>query len=65
MMRLILIVISIFIIYYLFFRKKVRDDNKNESITMVECHKCGCFINKDEALINNGKYFCNNNCIES
>lgn len=65
-------------IYYLFFARKNRKINtdsmqnnssnkEHKEITteLVECSHCGTFIDINEAILSNGKYFCSNKCLKS
>ncbi len=69
-LKIILLAIILYLIYKAFggkvFSKQKSSFNKNnkkdlpeiEANTLVECSKCGVFIVYKEAIIKNGKIFC-------
>ena len=68
--KLLALMVVIFLVYIVFFKKKRELDKKNndkyEEITdtLVECPKCGTYVSKDEAILSNGKYFCSSECLK-
>jgi uncharacterized protein len=61
----ILILILILVAIYYFFRgdkkrkKHYKESEKLNGETMIECCKCGVFVTLKDAIIKDGKYFCN------
>lgn len=59
-------------VYFLFIKKPAVSDgnkkrNKNEqpkANDMVECNSCGVYVEVNEAILSNGKYYCSKTCIE-
>ena len=62
-------------IYYLFIKKstpksvhtssKDRSGTKNEKVDeMVECSRCGVYVEIEEAILSNGKYYCSKECLK-
>ncbi len=68
----ILVIVLIAVVYFFFIKKKPLSDesqhnkkNKNkESDDMVACKTCGTYISLNEALLQNGEYFCSNECLK-
>ena len=68
----IVIIVLVALVYFLFIKKKPLTGNKGkkktkkemESDDMVACKKCGTYISLDEALLQNGEYFCSNECLK-
>ncbi|PKT76360.1 PP0621 family protein [Helicobacter winghamensis] len=66
MLKWIIFILCIIGIYFFFFRKptqKRNKQNKQDSI-MLECTKCGTYVSTDEAIIQDGKYFCSKECAQ-
>ena len=64
MAKFLIFVALIVAIYFLFFRKKVKHEVRDEpSLEMVECATCGTFVSKDEAIKKGNKYFCSTKCL--
>lgn len=64
--KLIFFIIICFLIYYfifpkLKFDKKTQNDKKVENF--VECARCGVYLNINETIIKDGKYYCDE-CIK-
>jgi uncharacterized protein len=67
--KIILVVIAIFLIYIVFFKKNREKElfaKKNEKIVdeMVECPTCKVYVSKNEAILSNGKLYCSKECLE-
>ena len=68
----ILVIVLIALVYFLFIKKKplpgeVKKSKKKkekESDDMVACQTCGTYISLNEALLQNGEYFCSNECLK-
>lgn len=66
MLKWIIFILCIIGIYFFFFRKpktsqKDYREDKKDSI-MLECAKCGTYVSSDEAIIQDGKYYCSKEC---
>lgn len=67
----IVVIVLIAVVYFLFIKSKPLS-NKNETKKkrsekldeddMVECKKCGTYITLNEALLQDGSYFCSDEC---
>ncbi|NPA11249.1 MAG: glucose-inhibited division protein B [Epsilonproteobacteria bacterium] len=55
MAKIILFAIIGFVIYLLFFKKRVREESSND---LIMCDKCKTFYPKDEILRKNGQNIC-------
>ena len=69
--KLLTIVIVLFLVYIVFFKKNREKDMEDKSKkyeeitdTLVECPNCGVFTSKDDAILSSGKYFCSQECIK-
>jgi len=69
MLKLLAIIIVLFFVYLLFFKKSreqniqnTKDDNEILE-DMVECPTCHTFVSKDEAILSNGRYYCSKECL--
>jgi uncharacterized protein len=66
--NLAVIIIVGYIIYVKFFKKpKQLSSNQNEfkkmdSSIMVSCDKCGTFVEANDSIIKDGKFFCSKEC---
>jgi len=71
-LKLLLIIGVIYIVYTYFikqkplahnnYKKSNKKETKFESNDLVECAKCGTYVEIDEAIISNGKYYCSYEC---
>ena len=64
MIKLLLLGVVLYAIYFFFFKnggisKKI---NKDDSETMVECAACETYMSGDETIIKDGKHYCSNEC---
>ncbi len=67
----ILVIVLIALVYFLFIKKKpLPGENKKNSTSkkaqdddMVACKKCGVYVSLNEALLQNGEYFCSDECL--
>ena len=76
MIKWLLVIGVIAAIYYLFIKKsapsvaqekpkKGAGDKKSEEVDeMVECSRCGVYVEIEEAIISNGKYYCSKECLK-
>ena len=68
----ILVIVLVALVYFLFIKKKPlpgegqkpKKKKDKESDDMVECKRCGVYISLDEALIQNGEYYCSDECLK-
>ncbi len=74
-LKFLLIVIIITVIYIMFFKpkpatQKRRKNNKKretenpEINDMTECATCGVYVEIQEAILSNGKYYCSRECLK-
>ncbi|WP_121626681.1 PP0621 family protein [Poseidonibacter antarcticus] len=69
-LKTIAILVVLFIVYILFFKKnREKDIVKKKDIKyedeMVECPTCGTYISTKESILSNGKYYCSKDCLEN
>ncbi len=69
LMKILLLAVVIFGIYYFFIKQKPIKNIKKETPKkdidediMVECTKCKTYVSNKEAIIKNGKYYCSKEC---
>ena len=70
LIKILLLGIIIFGIYYFFIKQKPtitnnskkEADKKEADDILVECQKCGTFVSTKEAIIKDGKYYCSKEC---
>ena len=71
-MQYLVVIALIAFVYFVFIKKKplqkqkVSEQKKEQlqSNDLVECPKCGVYVEVDEALLANGKYYCSKECLE-
>ena len=66
-MKIIVFLVVIFIIYMVFFKKRIpaqsgKKDNNIDSDIMIECCECGTFVSQSDVIIKDGKYYCSKEC---
>lgn len=67
-LKLLLIVGVIATVYFLFFKKKPLEKQENtkqqkpKPNDMVECNSCGVYVEINESILSNGKYYCSQEC---
>jgi len=70
MLKWLLVLGVIWVIYQFFIKSKplknFQTDNKKESDAqdMIECARCGVYVELDEAILSNGRYYCSKECVE-
>ena len=76
-LKVLLVLAVIGIVYFIFIKKKpvfyntkstnntkAKKSEKLESNDMVECATCGTFVEIDETIISNNKYYCSPECVD-
>ncbi len=73
MIKWLLVIGVIAFVYYAFIKKSAPlEKSRNEESSkkgdeevedLVECAKCGVFVEIDEAIVSNGKYYCSKECL--
>ena len=67
-----LVIGIIWVVYQFFIKSKKSVATKQKSNTkktkkdaneMVQCTACGVYVELDDAIVSNGKYFCSNECL--
>ena len=76
MIKWLLVIGVIVAIYYFFIKKSTPPKRRNSSKEgvkpktgeeveeMVECSRCGVYVEIEEAIISNGKYYCSKECLK-
>ena len=71
MLKWLLVLGVIWVVYYYFIKAKPVTKHSNQKSKkeydaqeMVECAKCGVYVELDEAILSNGKYYCSQECIK-
>jgi len=67
-LKLLLVIAVISIVYFMFIKKKpsVTKSSKKkseEASEMVECTTCGVFVELNETILSNAKYYCSKECL--
>jgi len=67
-LKLLLIIAVIAIVYFIFIKKKPlksthKHQQNSDASEMIECTECGVFVELNEAILSNAKYYCSNECI--
>ena len=74
-LKFLLIVAVITIIYIMFFKTKPttqretkkpkqRGTTEPQINDMIECANCGVYVEVDEAILSNGRYYCSRECLK-
>lgn len=70
-LKILLVIGVIAIIYYMFIKKKPLTKEKSRSKKdatyandMVACAHCELYVDIDEAILSNGKYYCSQECLK-
>ena len=74
MIKWLLVIGVVAFVYYAFIKKStpVQQKTKNDTSKrgadeveeMVECAECGIYVELDEAIVSNGKYYCSKECLK-
>jgi uncharacterized protein len=71
MVKWLLVIGVVWAVYYFFIKQKPqtttqnKTQNKNSDVEdMVECAKCGVYVEIKEAILSNGKYYCSDKCLK-
>jgi uncharacterized protein len=69
MIKWLVVIGVIWAVYYFLIKKKpsVSQKTKNapqEAQDMVECATCSVYVELNEAILSNGKYYCSQECID-
>jgi len=72
-LKLLLLIAVIYVVYIMFFKaKKLQTtqtkEEKNHQANMeadelVPCVHCGTYVEVEEAILSNGKYYCSTECV--
>ena len=76
MIKWLLVIGVVAAIYFLFIKKSSntlkresgdtspKKDAKQDVEEMVECSRCAIYVEVDEAILSNGKYYCSKECLK-
>jgi len=70
MLKWLLVLGVIWAVYYFFIKQKPLTQKtqtkkeQNDAQEMIECARCGVYVELDEAILSNGKYYCSQECIQ-
>lgn len=76
MIKWLLVIGVIATVYYLFIKKssQTKECEQGDATSkkgmdsgvdeMVECSRCGIYVEVDEAILSNGKYYCSKECLK-
>jgi len=76
MIKWLLVIGVVVAIYYLFIKKSApgvakdatggaaKKKTSEDVDEMVECSRCGVYVELDEAIVSNGKYYCSKECLK-
>jgi len=70
MLKWLLVIVVVAAVYFFFIKKKPLPNktqakhktNNDDDADMVACSACGTYISLNEALLQNGEYFCSDEC---
>ena len=69
-LKFLMIAAVIAVVYFMFFKTKPtvekpkrKEPQKPEANDMVECASCGIYVEVEEAILSNGKYYCSHECL--
>jgi len=71
-LKFLLISAVIALVYIIFFKKKTlktqqksnRKNDANQSDELVQCEVCDVYVDINEAILSNGKYYCSKECLK-
>jgi len=58
MLKLIILGLIGYVIYKMFFNKKITSTTNSDENELVECSKCHTFVSKSECKLNNNQCLC-------
>lgn len=70
-LKVLLVILVIAIVYFMFIKKKpisnssTKKRESSKSDEMVQCSKCDVYVDIDEAILSNGKYYCSQECLKA
>ncbi len=72
-MKLLLVIGVIAVVYFMFIKKKPSITSQKKAPKketpkandMVECASCGVYVEIDEALLSDAKYYCSSECLNA
>jgi len=72
MIKWLLVIGVVWFVYYFFIKSKPlsqeqscdRKKDDKEAEEMLQCAKCGIYVEASEAILSNGKYYCSNECLK-
>ena len=72
-LKLLLVIAVIYVVYIMFFktkkrtkpqtREEKREEENLEANELVPCVECGTYVEIEEAILSNGKYYCSSECV--
>ena len=67
-LKILLVIAVVGIVYFIFIKKKPsstihKKHKQRDASEMVECEECGIFVELDETLLSNAKYYCSKECL--
>ena len=72
-MKLLVLGLVIYIVYIMFFKTKKVSDTKTEQSKskadaevndLIRCESCGVYMELEDAIVSNGKYYCSRECLQ-
>ena len=68
-LKFLLVAAVIGVVYFIFFKKKpstskLSKSTKEDASEMIECANCGVFVELNETILSNAKYYCSKECVE-
>lgn len=69
-LKVLLVIGVIAAVYFMFIKKKPisskteSKDSKPQPNDMIECKSCGVYVEVNESILSNGKYYCSQECID-
>ena len=67
-LKVLLVIAVIGIVYFIFIKKKpshtISKKKNIDASEMVECATCGVFVELDDTILSNAKYYCSKECVE-
>jgi len=72
-LKILLVAGVIYVVYIMFFKKKpsikaqerkTTHTDKQDANELVQCQSCGVYVELDEAILSNAKYYCSTECAD-